>query len=433
MFGMNWLKTAARALLTSLVAVVLVLGLVSCGDRLQPSKELDSGGAPPARIEEKISEVSPPSVIQELGQTADIYRPQVAILSPQPEEVLSDTTVKVRLQVRDLPVFKNPELELGPHLAAILDNQTAKEVYDLNQPLVFEDLPPGTHTLRVFASRPWHESYKNEGAYAQTTFHIFAKTSDNTPDPAQPLLTYNRPTGTYGAEPVMLDFYLTNAPLHLAARENPDDEIADWRIRVTVNGQSFVLDRWQPIYLKGFKTGKNWVQLEFLDEQGNPVKNAFNNTVRLIAYDPKAKDTLSQLVRGELSAAALRGIVDPNYIAAPPAPEPTPAPAPEPTPAPAPAPAPEPTPAPQPAPQPALTPEVPAPVPVSTPEPQAEVTPEVPAPAATPEATADEESSPNPETAASTSETVTAEAKEAESETEAADENEPPAEKDRQE
>jgi hypothetical protein len=70
------------------------------------------------------------------------------------------------------------------------------------------------------------------------------------------VLTYSRPTGSYGAEPIMLDFYLTNAPLHLVAQENPDDEIADWRIRVTVNGESFVLDRWQPVYLKGFKPGK---------------------------------------------------------------------------------------------------------------------------------------------------------------------------------
>jgi hypothetical protein len=39
----------------------------------------------------------------------------------------------------------------------------------------------------------------------------------------------------------------------------------------------------------------------------------FNNTVRLITYEPKGKDTLSKLVRGELTAAEARGIVDPNY------------------------------------------------------------------------------------------------------------------------
>lgn len=39
----------------------------------------------------------------------------------------------------------------------------------------------------------------------------------------------------------MLDFYLTNAPLHVVAQENPADDIADWRIRVTINGESFFI------------------------------------------------------------------------------------------------------------------------------------------------------------------------------------------------
>ena len=101
----------------------------------------------------------------------------------------------------------------------------------------------------------------------------------------------------------MLDFYLTNAPLHQVAQENAQDEILDWKIRATVNGESFAIDQWQPIYLKGFKPGKNWVQLEFIDERGNIVKNAFNNTVRLINYQPLGQDTLSKLVRGETNSS----------------------------------------------------------------------------------------------------------------------------------
>ena len=117
--------------------------------------------------------------------------------------------------------------------------------------------------------RPWGESFKNEAAFAQTTFHVFAKTGANAPDPAQPLLTYSEPQGTYGAEPILLDFYLTNAPLHMIAQESSEDDLADWRVRCTVNGQSFLFEQWQPIYLKGFKPGQNWVQLTLVDEQGN--------------------------------------------------------------------------------------------------------------------------------------------------------------------
>jgi hypothetical protein len=325
-----------KGFVSFLIAAVLVWGLVGCGnrsDRIEPPQASNTDQASKTQVAGQLSEVAPPPVIQQLSQSLEAYQPQVSIVNPKADEVLQDINVSVQIQVQDLPIFKDPDLELGPHLHVILDNQPYKAVYDINQPLVFEDLSPGTHTLRVFASRPWHESFKNEGAYAQTTFHIYTKTPDNNPDSALPLLTYSRPTGSYGAEPIMLDFYLTNAPLHLVAQENPDDEIADWRIRVTINGESFVLDRWQPVYLKGFKPGKNWVKLEFLDEQGNPIKNVFNNTVRLINYEPKGKDTLSKLVRGELSAEAAGRIVDPNYKT-----KPTPTPLPVVTPAPSPSP-----------------------------------------------------------------------------------------------
>ncbi|MGB8686548.1 MAG: hypothetical protein WCD53_04320, partial [Microcoleus sp.] len=331
MIGINWLRTAARRLLTVFAAAVLVLGLAGCGSgNPEFSKSSNKSAEAPTQVK-SISEVSPPEAIQQLRQTLEIYQPQVSILEPKPDEVLQDTDISVRLQVKDLPIFKDANLDLGPHLQVFLDNQPDKKVYDTSEPLEISDLEPGTHTLRVFASRPWEESFKNDGAYAQTTFHIFTKTQDNNPDRTLPQLTYNQPQDTYGAEPIMLDFYLTNAPLHLVAQENSQDEILDWTIRATVNGQSFAIDQWQPIYLKGFKPGKNWVQLELIDEQGNLVKNAFNNTVRLINYQPLGEDTLSKLVRGELTAAESRGIVDRTYEA--PKPKPTPTPEPKPTPA----------------------------------------------------------------------------------------------------
>jgi hypothetical protein len=320
--GINLWRKSAIAILRLVMASVLVLSLTSCGEKAI-SQEPYSVLPQKAQLSKQISEVSPPATIQELRLALEAYQPQVTIETPKQDEILQDTTATVRFQVKDLPLFQDPELQLGPHLHVIVDNEPYRAVYDLNQPLILSDLSPGTHTIRVFASRPWHESFKNEGAYAQSTFHIFTKTDDNNPDPTKPLLTYSRPKGSYGAEPILLDFYLTNAPLHLVAQDNPNDDIADWRIRCTINGESFVLDRWQPVYLKGFKPGKNWVQLEFLDEQGNPVKNVFNSTVRLITYEPKGKDTLSKIVRGELSADQVRRIVDSNYTAKTPIAEPT--------------------------------------------------------------------------------------------------------------
>ncbi|NJO20907.1 MAG: hypothetical protein HC838_13900 [Spirulinaceae cyanobacterium RM2_2_10] len=202
-----------------------------------------------------------------------------------------------------------------------LDEQPPQDIYDLDQPIVFDDLEPGTHTLRVFAVRPWQESFKNAGAYAESSFNVFTPTPGHTPAADQPVLTYSSPRGRYGAEPILLDFYLANAPLHLVAQEDPDDAVRDWRVRVTVNNQSFTLNEWQPVYLQGFQPGTNWLKLELIDEDGLPLGNSFNATARLITYDPDFEDAIAQLTRGELSVEAARGIVEPGYQ--PPAPEPS--------------------------------------------------------------------------------------------------------------
>ncbi len=301
---------------------LLTVGLGSCAKPIEPTSLISEPTPQPNRLTGQMAEVSPPETLESLKQIIDAYTPQVRILSPRPGEVIDDTTATVRLQVRGLPLFKNDTYQLGPHLHLFLDGEPYQAIYDSSESITFEGLSPGTHTLRVFASRPWHESFKNQGAFDQRTFHIYAPTPQNEVNAKTPLLTYSRPQGSYGAEPIMLDFYLTNAPLHLSAQADPSDDLHDWRIRCTVNDQSFVFDQWQPIWLKGFKPGRNWVKLELIDESGNPIDNRFNNTVRAIDYQPGSSDALSRLVRGELTLQEVAGIIDPTYL--PPTPEPEP-------------------------------------------------------------------------------------------------------------
>ncbi|MBF2083918.1 hypothetical protein [Thermoleptolyngbya sp. C42_A2020_037] len=365
---------------------ILGLGSAACGEK--PARK---GDRPSTRLNSprpsSISEVPPPALLQDLRPFLENYQPQVKILSPRPDEVLQDDKVSVKVQVNDLPIFKDKTLGLGPHVHVILDNSPYKALYDAAEPIVFENLEPGTHTVRAIASRPWHELFKNDGAFAQVTFHVYAKTPDNRPIRNQPLLTYSRPVGSYGAEPVMLDFFLTNVPLHIIAQSSEDDDIPDWRIRATVNGESFLIDQWQPIYLKGLKPGKNWVQLELLNEDGEPIPNAFNNTVRVITYEPGGTDPLAKLVRGDLTLDEARAIVDPNYK---PAPKPLPAPIVKESPAPTPAMPPvQESPAPAPAPVPAPVPAPAKPAPSPTPAPESE-----PPKAAEPKATPPKAASP---------------------------------------
>ncbi len=313
-----WRNIPWKKLSSLVMAIALCFYLTACGG---DNKPVNKSPDKKVVISTNIAEVSPPKEIQRLSRMLDRYAPQVSIISPKSDEILNDTQVSVKFDVKNLPIFKNADFGLGPHIHVTLDNQEYKAIYDLNQTATFDHLSAGTHTIRAFASRPWHESFKNQGAYAQTTFNVLTKTSENTPEAKTPLLTYSRPIGTYGAEPIMLDFYLQNAPLHLLGKD--DEAIDDWQVRATVDGQSFTFDRWEPIYLKGFKTGQNWVKLELLEPDGDAIANVFNSTAHIINYQPNGTDTLARLVRGE-KIANIDAIVNPDYV--PPAPEVVPSP-----------------------------------------------------------------------------------------------------------
>ncbi len=307
-------------LIGGLIAGFVVLSLVGCSSQTQSVRllelpELPSIGGNVKQLSggknDGILEVAPPAIFVDLAELMAGSQPQVAIAFPKPDQIIETTTLAVQITLRGLSIYKDEATNLGPHLQVILDNQPAQSIYSLDDPLEFLELAPGSHTLRVLAVKPWGESFKNATAYAQTAFHVFAKTGENTPSPNQPLLTYNEPQGSYGAEPILLDFYLSNAPLHLIAQDDPT--LRDWKIRCDLNGQRFVFDQWQPMYLKGFKPGQNWVNIALIDEQGNLIKNAFNSTVRIVNYDPDERNDLAKMTRGELPLEAVGQIADPNY------------------------------------------------------------------------------------------------------------------------
>ena len=289
--------------------------LISCGQVNATNSLINSNSTSFDVANGKLAEMPTPKIIRELNQQLEQYSPRVKIISPRVKQISNQTNIGVQLEVQDLPIFRDDKLKLGNHLNLILDNEPAQQIYDVTEPVLLEDLTPGTHTIRVFATRPWGESFKNDGAYAQATFSVLTETNNNSPDRNLPLLTYSNPTGNYGAEPFLLDFYLTNAPLHSVAQNDPD--LKDWRIKATVNGDSFFLENWQPVYLTGLNKGENWIQLELLDEAKNNIENSFNNTVRVINYNPQQTDTLSKLFTDKISLSEAKSIVEQNYYIQP--------------------------------------------------------------------------------------------------------------------
>ena len=106
----------------------------------------------------------------------DEAKPTLKIVSPAKDAVINGSKVEVKLDLSgDLKGYmphKDPATGKGNHIHVILDNQPYEAYYELGQPFELRNVVAGKHTLRVFPSRPWHESYKNDGAFQMVTFTV---------------------------------------------------------------------------------------------------------------------------------------------------------------------------------------------------------------------------------------------------------------------
>ena len=250
----------------------------------------------------------------------DQAKPALKIVTPAKDAVINGSTVPVKLDLSgDLMGYmphKDPATGKGNHIHVILDNQPYEAYYELGQPFELRNVIEGKHTLRVFPSRPWHESYKNDGAFQMVTFTVkgggdaskptttnsgqtvannnsspsaspaatpttlpregkaMASSQAGDVDATKPLLTYSRPKGEYKGEdsdPIMIDFWLTGAKLK--------GDGGEYRVRYIVDDdEPRFIDKWEPIWLTGWINGKHTVRLELLDKDGRPVQNGGYNT-----------------------------------------------------------------------------------------------------------------------------------------------------------
>ncbi len=309
MIRTGWREVGKRIERAAVCSVVL-LALLGCSQSPLTSR-LDEASKSLGVQRSELEEVSAPVVFERLGRSQSRHDPQVKIVGIKPDATIEQQTANIRFEIEDFPIFKDPDLGLGPHLQVLLDDQPYIEVYDAKQSITFTDLTPGTHTIRAFASYPWHESFKAPSAFDQITFDVFAPTQTNRPDSDQPLLTYSQPQGVYGAEPIMVDYLITPSLSSSKTKVSTPQSAAvpKPKVQITVNGQSFITEESPPIYLKGFKSGINWVKVALLSSSGKAVPNALSETVQLVTLKPDSKDTVSRLVRGELNAQDAEQII----------------------------------------------------------------------------------------------------------------------------
>jgi hypothetical protein len=103
--GRSW-----QRLIALLAVVVLAFGTFSCAKPTAPKALMSEPAVDPNPLAGRLNEVSPPEPLQLLKQIIDAYTPQVRILSPRPGEIIEDTSVSVRVQVRGLPLFQKRNL-----------------------------------------------------------------------------------------------------------------------------------------------------------------------------------------------------------------------------------------------------------------------------------------------------------------------------------
>jgi hypothetical protein len=273
---------------------------------------------------QNLSEVPRPQKIQDMmaqrGEQ-DQAAPTLKIASPAEGSTVASSTVKVKLNLSgDLKGYKpmkDMATQMGNHIHVILDNQPYEAYYNLEQEFELRNVADGEHTLRVFPSRPWHESYKTDGAFQMVKFTVknggantnqptttnsgqqmsnanantnanataapegkdMANSTAGAVDKTKPLLTYSRPKGEYkgaDADAIMIDFWLANARLA--------GDGGEYRVRYSVDGgEAKYIDKWQPIWLSGWTGGKHSVKVELVDKNGNLVDNGgYNSTTREI-------------------------------------------------------------------------------------------------------------------------------------------------------
>lgn len=159
----------------------------------------------------------------------------------------------------------------GQHIHVIINNMPYMAKY---KPELEQELDEGNYVVLSFLSRSYHESLKGTSAHVLHQFKVGDKDSPIM-DLTKPLMFYSRPKGTYeGADTrkILLDFYLVNVDL------SPDG----YKVRATINGQPFMLDKWQPYVVEGLPMGTNTFKLELLNRDGELVDNRFNPVERTI-------------------------------------------------------------------------------------------------------------------------------------------------------
>jgi len=232
-----------------------------------------------------LKEVPPPGQVQQIRSLLDKYKPALSIQYPAKDEILMkgpNEKWELILNLKDWPLAEDPELGLGPHIIVQIDNSQPIRISHAEEKsrivIPMNGLSPGSHRIAAYAVYPWGEAVKRPGAYTQSRVHFFKELKGTQPSMNDIWLTVTSPSDKSYKEPLLIDSLIWNAPIQ--GLEEGDDR---WRLKVSINGDSFLIDHLEGVWIKGIPSNTLTIQFELLDNVGNPIGPAFNNQLKLIS------------------------------------------------------------------------------------------------------------------------------------------------------
>src|SRR6266513_3022648 len=171
------MRISIRFLPLSILFALILAGAACQSTNQNANTTATTAATPPG--EQKLTQVPRPQTIEQMMKDRgeqDQAKPTLRIVAPANNATINGSTVEVKLDLSgDLKGYmphKDPATGKGNHIHVILDNQPYEAYYELGQPFELRNVVAGKHTLRVFPSRPWHESYKNDVAFQLATFTV---------------------------------------------------------------------------------------------------------------------------------------------------------------------------------------------------------------------------------------------------------------------
>ena len=262
-----------------LTFIVLALLTTACGNRTEADHTAEDNAMKASDTEMKMSDGTIMDVaLEPMPATQEFAKATISDWTYKGGKFMYKTSgYEFAVPTPDADALMCANSGKGQHAHLIIDNEPYIAKYE---PAFEQELKNGYHHILTFLSRSYHESIKTPAAHRAVIANVRDGAFLKTMPIVDPMLFYSRPKGTYTGKKetqnVMLDFYPVNAPLGAG----------QYQVKAVVNGKAeFMIDTWQPYYLKNLPVGENTVELTLMmgGEKVNAPLNPVTRTFTLAA------------------------------------------------------------------------------------------------------------------------------------------------------